>query len=119
MKSKWFWAVLVALAGLVVYVGNVFATPSTGYASSTLAKAQFGELDSHLHSVPADWQEMIKTPTPDDLKILPQDAPSVSSLPTKIDMIDGRVIFTTGGCFARSVPISGIVICQSESTSRR
>ena len=63
MKSKWFWAVLVALAGLVVYVGNVFATPSTGYASSTLAKAQFGELDSHLHSVPADWQEMIKTPT--------------------------------------------------------
>ena len=69
MKSKWFWAVLVALAGLVVYVGNVFATPSTGYASSTLAKAQFGELDSHLHSVPADWQEMIKTKGLSDLYV--------------------------------------------------
>jgi type VI secretion system VgrG family protein len=40
--------------------------------------------------------EMIKTPSPDDLKILPQDAPSVSPLPTKVDMIDERIIFTTG-----------------------
>ena len=56
MKSKRLWVVLVAFVGLVVYVGNVLATPSTGYTSTTLAKAQFGELDSHLHSVPADWQ---------------------------------------------------------------
>ena len=69
MKSKRLWVVLVAFVGLVVYVGNVLATPSTGYTSTTLAKAQFGELDSHLHSVPADWQEMIKTKGLSDLYV--------------------------------------------------
>jgi quercetin dioxygenase-like cupin family protein len=69
MKSRWILALLLAIAGVTVYVGNVLATPSTGFTSSTLAKAQFGELDSHLHSVPADWQEMIKTKGLSDLYV--------------------------------------------------
>jgi quercetin dioxygenase-like cupin family protein len=69
MKSKWLWAVLVGLLGLVAYAGNVLASPSTGQISTTLAKAQFGELDSHVHSVPADWQEMIKTKGLSDLYV--------------------------------------------------
>jgi type VI secretion system secreted protein VgrG len=40
--------------------------------------------------------QMIDPPSPDDLKILPQEKPKVSAQKTLIDMIDGRVIFTTG-----------------------
>jgi len=69
MKSKWTWAALVGLVSLIAYVGNVMATPSTGQVSTTLAKAQFGELDSHVHSVPADWQEWIKTKGLSDLYV--------------------------------------------------
>ena len=69
MKSKWVWVVLVALAALAAYVGNVLATPSLGFTSTTIAKARFGELDSHVHSVPADWQEMIKTKGLSDLYV--------------------------------------------------
>ena len=69
MKSKWVWVVLVALAALAAYVGNVLATPSMGFTSTTIAKARFGELDSHVHSVPADWQEMIKTKGLSDLYV--------------------------------------------------
>jgi quercetin dioxygenase-like cupin family protein len=69
MKSKWTWAALVGLVSLIAYVGNVMATPSTGQVSTTLAKAQFGELDSHVHSVPADWQEWIRTKGLSDLYV--------------------------------------------------
>jgi quercetin dioxygenase-like cupin family protein len=69
MRSKWTWAALVGLVSLIAYVGNVMATPSTGQVSTTLAKAQFGELDSHVHSVPADWQEWIKTKGLSDLYV--------------------------------------------------
>jgi predicted metal-dependent enzyme (double-stranded beta helix superfamily) len=69
MKSKWFFACLVALTGTALYVGNVFATSSTGFTSTTLAKAQFGELDSHVHTVPADWQTWIKTKGVSDLYV--------------------------------------------------
>lgn len=69
MKSRWIWFALVVLTGLAVYVGNVFATPSTGFTSATLAKAQFGELDTHVHTVPADWQAWIKTKGLSDLYV--------------------------------------------------
>src|SRR6185503_2001166 len=40
--------------------------------------------------------EMIKPPSQEDLKILPQDRPKVTPLPTKIEVKDRRIIFTTG-----------------------
>jgi hypothetical protein len=70
MKPRLTWALLVALVGVAVYVGNVLATPATpspGFVGKTLATATFGEIDSHVHTVPADWQEMIKTKGLSDL----------------------------------------------------
>src|SRR5438876_3557284 len=69
MKSKWMWVLLLVLIGAAVYVGNVLATSSQGYTSTTIAKATFGEIDSHVHSLPADWQEMIKTKGLSDLYV--------------------------------------------------
>jgi hypothetical protein len=70
MKSKWLVATVVALVGLAAYVGNVLATNATpGYVGKTLATATFGEIDSHVHTVPATWQEMIKTKGQSDLYV--------------------------------------------------
>ena len=69
MKSKRIWALLLVVIGVAVYVGNVLATPSSLVTSTTLAKAQFGELDSHVHTMPAYWQEMIKTKGLSDLYV--------------------------------------------------
>jgi len=72
MKSRWFWAALITLVGLAVFVGNVLATdatPAPGFAGKTLAMATFGEIDSHVHTVPASWQEMIKTKGLSDLYV--------------------------------------------------
>jgi len=69
MKSKWVWAILLVVLGAAAYGGTVLATPSTGFTSTTLAKAQFGELDSHVHTVPADWQVWLKTKGLSDLYV--------------------------------------------------
>jgi len=72
MKSRWFLTTLAAFAALAVYVGNVLATPATptpGFAGKTLAMATFGEIDSHIHTAPASWQEMIKTKGQADLYV--------------------------------------------------
>jgi hypothetical protein len=62
MKSKWVWALLVVALGAVAYGGVALATaPSGGFTGSTLAQAQFGELNTHVHTLPADWEAMIKT----------------------------------------------------------
>jgi quercetin dioxygenase-like cupin family protein len=67
MKSKWVWTVFVALLFLTVYVGKVVATPAMGFVGTTIATAQFGELNTHVRSMPADWQAMIKTKGVSDL----------------------------------------------------
>jgi len=72
MKSRWFLTTLAAFAALAVYVGTVLATPATptpGFAGKTLAMATFGEIDSHIHTAPASWQEMIKTKGQSDLYV--------------------------------------------------
>src|ERR671936_848249 len=38
MKSKWVWALLVAIVGVGVYVGNVVATPPSGLTNVPLAR---------------------------------------------------------------------------------
>jgi hypothetical protein len=69
MKSKWAWVSLLVVLGAAAYVGSVLATPSTGFTSTTLAKAQLGELNTKVHSVPADWHAMIKTKGLSDLYV--------------------------------------------------
>ncbi len=68
MKSKSLWALVLAVLGVAVYVGNVLATPSSGFSSATLAKATFGPLDSHVVAEPG-WQEKLKTHGNSDLYV--------------------------------------------------
>jgi hypothetical protein len=67
MRRKWFWALLAVGAAVAVYVGNVLATPGQGFSGSTLATATYGEIFSHVHSIPASWGELIETKGQSDL----------------------------------------------------
>src|SRR6266705_4521628 len=60
MKSRLLFVLLVAAVGAAVYGGKVLATSSQGFTGTTLAKATFGEIDSHVVAEPG-WQEKIKT----------------------------------------------------------
>ncbi len=68
MKRKWILALVLALIGVAVYAGNVLATQSQGFSSTTLAKATFGDIDSHVVAEPG-WQEKIKTHGDSDLYV--------------------------------------------------
>ncbi len=70
MKSRWLVALLVAGVGVVMCAGSVLATPANpGFKGTTIATARFGELDSHVHTVPANWQEWIRTKGLSDLYV--------------------------------------------------
>lgn len=70
MKSKWVGALLLAALGTAVYAGNVLATPSSGFTATTLAKATYGEIFSHVHAQsPQFWNEVIKTEGASDLYV--------------------------------------------------
>jgi quercetin dioxygenase-like cupin family protein len=61
MRSKWLWAVLLAVVGVAAYGGNVLATPGVG-STSTFVKSTFGEIDLNAHTLPGDtWQARMKT----------------------------------------------------------
>ena len=62
------WATVVVLVGFAVYAGNVLATQSQAFSSATLAKATFGQVDSHVVAEPG-WQEKIKTHGDSDLYV--------------------------------------------------
>ena len=63
--------VLLAVIGAGVYAGSVLATETdpNGFAGKTLAKATYGEIFSHVHTVPASWDELIKTKGDSDLYV--------------------------------------------------
>ena len=46
MKSKWFWAILAGLLGVVVYAGTVLATPPSGVVTTTFAVGRFDAFDA-------------------------------------------------------------------------
>jgi hypothetical protein len=70
MKRIWLLAVLVAVVGFAVYAGNVFATQSQGFTGSTVAKATFGNVFSHVQThEPQFWNEIIKTEGASDLYV--------------------------------------------------
>jgi hypothetical protein len=72
MKERWILAIAIALIGVAASVANVLATPATvpGFSGSTLAKATFGEIFSHVQSHdPQFWNEVIKTEGSSDLYV--------------------------------------------------
>lgn len=69
MKSKALLAFALAVLGLTVYVGNVFATLPSGFTSTTVAKGRFADLDVHAKSKPADWKAKIETKGLTDLYV--------------------------------------------------
>jgi Cupin domain len=69
MRSRLVWTLLLGVLGVAVYVGNVLATPGTGFSGTTLAMATYDRIQSHVHTVPADWQEMIETKGLSDLYV--------------------------------------------------
>ena len=69
MRSRWALCALSSLGGLTVFAANVLATPATGFTGSTLAKATYGEIFSHVHTVPATWNEHIQTKGDSDLYV--------------------------------------------------
>jgi hypothetical protein len=70
VKSKWALAVIVGLVALAVYAASVLATPATppAFSGTPLAKATYGEIDSHVVAEPG-WQEKIKTQGSSDLYV--------------------------------------------------
>ena len=68
MKSRLLFVLLVAAVGATIYAGEVLATSSQGFTGTTLAKATFGEIDSHVVAEPG-WQEKIKTQGASDLYV--------------------------------------------------
>lgn len=68
MKSRSLLVALLAAVGAAWYGGNVLATPPSDFTGTTLAKATFGEIDSHVVAKPG-WQEKIKTHGTSDLYV--------------------------------------------------
>lgn len=69
MKSRLGLALVLVALGLTVYAGTVMATPGAGFSGTTLAKATFGNIFSHVHSETPHWNERIKIKGPSDLYV--------------------------------------------------
>jgi hypothetical protein len=71
MTRRLLWLLLVAAVGAAAYGAKVLATPATtpGFSGTTLATATYGEIFSHVHTVPAKWQELIQTKGASDLYV--------------------------------------------------
>ena len=68
MKRKSICVLALALIGVAAYAGNVLATDSQGFSGTTLAKATFGRISSHVQTQdPQFWNEVIKTEGNSDL----------------------------------------------------
>jgi len=70
MKRTWILVVPIAMVALTAFAGSVAATPqSTGFGGKTLAMATYGDIFSHVHTVPASWDELISTKGLSDLYV--------------------------------------------------
>lgn len=70
MKSKLVSAIVLVALVLAAYAGNVLATPGTGFSGTTLAKATFGDIFSHVNDrTPQFWNEVIQTQGASDLYV--------------------------------------------------
>ena len=68
MKAKWVWALLLAVLGVAVYVGNVLATPPIGVTTLPIAMGRFDPIDSKVKT--GDWKAEIRTKGASDLHVL-------------------------------------------------
>ena len=69
MRYRLLLAVSLCALGLATYAGGVLATPGSGFTGTTLAKATYGEVFSHVHTLPAAWDELIQTKGSSDLYV--------------------------------------------------
>lgn len=70
MRSRLVSTVVLVALGLAAYAGNVTATPGSGFGGTTLAKATFGDIVSHVHAdTPQFWNEVIQTRGASDLYV--------------------------------------------------
>src|SRR6476661_646682 len=75
MRRKLTWMLLIgaAVVGAAVYGGNVFATPASGFAGTTLALGRFDDIDVMNQSFPdgflRPWLSIQKTKGPSDLYV--------------------------------------------------
>jgi hypothetical protein len=75
---KWLLALSTVVVGATAYVGNILATPSSGFAASTISAGRLQEFDVTHHLVsdnadntakPAVWLSLQKTKGPSDLYV--------------------------------------------------
>lgn len=60
--KKALWGLLVAVARVGLYVGNVLATPQSGVMTATLAKSSFDSLNLRGRSMPPNtWRARLRT----------------------------------------------------------
>lgn len=81
MRRKLMWVLVLSaiIVGAAAYVGNVLATPSSGFSASTIAVGRFGEIDANNHVFFPDdflppgsrklWLSLQKTKGPSDLYV--------------------------------------------------
>src|SRR5262249_4511811 len=78
MRRHWIWALLIVVATVAAYAGNVLATPpaTPGFSGTTLAKATFGDLDikaktdtDSTEMRPEFWRAELKTKGLSDLYV--------------------------------------------------
>lgn len=69
MRSRLALAVVVVALALGGYASNALATTSSGFTGTTLAKTTYGDIFSHVHTVPATWNELIQTQGSSDLYV--------------------------------------------------
>jgi quercetin dioxygenase-like cupin family protein len=70
MRSRMVVVIMTVALGMAAYAGNALATPGSGFSGSTLAKATFGDIFSHVHDKsPQFWNEVIETQGSSDLYV--------------------------------------------------
>ena len=69
MRSRWALCALLVAGWPDRLCGQRARDAGVGFTGSTLAKATYGEIFSHVHTVPAAWDEHIQTKGESDLYV--------------------------------------------------
>jgi quercetin dioxygenase-like cupin family protein len=68
LRSRFKFALLIALLGVAAYGGTALATPASGVTSTSFAVGRFDEI--HAKTVSSTWQARIDTKGPSDVHVL-------------------------------------------------
>ena len=69
MKRRLLIVAAVAMLGASAIGGVALATSASGFAGTTIALGHFGDIASHVHTIPAWWDEQIRTKGDSDLYV--------------------------------------------------